>query len=77
MSNTYECSVSNIYIFNLHFKDALIESGGDGYTAEQIFRNRRSCAAFTYDDLILMPGMPSMEFGLSQRTHFLCRAYCL
>lgn len=38
------------------FQNDLIKSGGDGLTAEEIFRNRKSCAAFTYDDVILMPG---------------------
>mmetsp|Transcript_36042 Transcript_36042/g.36723 ORF Transcript_36042/g.36723 Transcript_36042/m.36723 type:complete len:524 (-) Transcript_36042:233-1804(-) len=38
------------------FEEAIGSSGGDGHTAEQIFRNKQICAAYTYDDLILMPG---------------------
>lgn len=29
---------------------------GDGFTADQIFRNPESVSAYTYDDIILMPG---------------------
>eukprot|EP01038_Epipyxis_sp_PR26KG_P004203 gene4203-5976_t len=30
--------------------------GSDGYTAEDIFLNRKSCFAYTYDDIIILPG---------------------
>jgi IMP dehydrogenase len=31
--------------------------GGDGYTAQEIFGDkRRSCYAYTYDDIIILPG---------------------
>lgn len=33
----------------------LCESG-DGYTSKQLFGERRTCYAYTYDDIILMPG---------------------
>ncbi len=29
---------------------------GDGYSAEDVFANRSTCAAYTYDDIILLPG---------------------
>eukprot|EP01041_Mallomonas_annulata_P011417 gene11417-23887_t len=48
------------------FGDALAEVGGDGYTAEQVFRNGKTCAAFTYDDLILMPG--HIDYNLDEIT---------
>lgn len=31
-------------------------SGDDGFSSEQIFRRTASCQAYTYDDVILMPG---------------------
>lgn len=34
----------------------LVDSSGDGYTALQIFGAKRSCYAYTYDDVIVMPG---------------------
>ena len=37
-------------------EDDLYIPGGDGYSAERLFRNRKSCYAFTYDDIIIMPG---------------------
>jgi hypothetical protein len=33
-----------------------IPHGADGYTAKEIFESTRGCVAYTYDDLILMPG---------------------
>ena len=31
--------------------------GGDGYTCQQLFSRRlTSCFAYTYDDLIILPG---------------------
>jgi len=30
--------------------------GLDGYTSNELFSRRRSCNAFTYDDIIVMPG---------------------
>jgi hypothetical protein len=35
---------------------SLIKYGGDGFTAREVFRSGKTCAAYTYDDLILMPG---------------------
>ena len=40
----------------LNFEKRLVDFGGDGYTAEEIFKGGKSCAAYTYDDLILLPG---------------------
>jgi IMP dehydrogenase len=34
----------------------LLKGSGDGYSREQIFRGRKTMYAFTYDDVILMPG---------------------
>ena len=31
-------------------------SSGDGYTAKQMFGERRNCYAYTFDDVIVMPG---------------------
>lgn len=32
-------------------------AGGDGYTAEELFgKKKTTCSAFTYDDVILLPG---------------------
>ena len=36
--------------------DEYVDEGGDGYTALEIFRSGKTCQAFTYDDIILMPG---------------------
>jgi IMP dehydrogenase len=39
------------------FLDNFEIPGGDGYTADQLFGAKRSsCSAFTYDDIIIMPG---------------------
>ena len=40
---------------------ALLSGSGDGYTAKQLFGEKRSCHAYTYDDIILMPG--HVNFG--------------
>jgi IMP dehydrogenase len=34
----------------------LLNGSGDAYNREQIFRHRKTMYAFTYDDVILMPG---------------------
>lgn len=39
-------------------------SGGEGFTASQIFVKNPSCVAYTYDDLIMMPG--HIAFGLDE-----------
>ena len=36
-------------------QDFLVASG-DGYTAKQMFGERRNCYAYTFDDVIVMPG---------------------
>jgi IMP dehydrogenase/GMP reductase len=48
--------------------------GGDGYTADQLFgKNRKSCYAYTYDDIIILPGHvntdctePSLENNITR-----------
>lgn len=30
---------------------------GDGYSGEYLFQNVRSCQAYTFDDVILLPGL--------------------
>lgn len=38
--------------------------GSDGYSADELFgQSRRSCQAYTYDDIILMPGFTTSELG--------------
>ena len=34
----------------------LLESVSEGYTSKQLFEERRNCYAYTYDDIIIMPG---------------------
>jgi hypothetical protein len=34
---------------------------GDGFTAKQIFRNPNLVQAYTYDDIILMPGLEKQK----------------
>lgn len=41
-------------------EDFLISSG-DGYTAKQMFGEKRNCYAFTFDDVIVMPGHMSFK----------------
>lgn len=37
--------------------------GGDGYTADELFGNKKSsCYAFTYDDVIILPGHIGARF---------------
>ena len=38
-----------------NLQDFLVASG-DGYTAKQMFGERRNCYAYTFDDVIVMPG---------------------
>ena len=37
---------------------------GDGFTAKQIFRNPNLVQAYTYDDIILMPGKKKQRYLL-------------
>jgi len=38
--------------------------GADGYTSEQLFgQSRKTCQAYTYDDIIVMPGYSSSDRG--------------
>ena len=32
----------------------------DGYSAVQVFENVKGCIAYTYDDIILLPGMETL-----------------
>jgi IMP dehydrogenase len=43
--------------------DDFLAGSGDGYTAQQLFGERKSCHAFTYDDIILMPGHIDFNAG--------------
>lgn len=47
------------------------ELRGDGFSAEELFGKRRStCHAYTYDDIIIMPGMvrnPAGDVSLESR----------
>ena len=36
--------------------EAFLEGSGDGYSSKQMFGEQKSCYAFTFDDVILMPG---------------------
>lgn len=61
--------MSNFHDLN-ELERKLIDAGGDGFTAAQIFRSGKHCQAFTYDDLILMPGhldLGSEEVSLETR----------
>lgn len=40
-----------------------LESGAVGFTASQIFKKNQACVAYTYDDIIVMPG--HIGFGLT------------
>jgi len=40
-----------------------LNSGACGFSAKQIFNNNQACVAYTYDDLIMMPG--HIAFGLN------------
>ena len=41
-----------------------LNSGAEGYTPSQIFVKNPACVAYTYDDLIMMPG--HIGFGLDE-----------
>ena len=43
---------------------------GDGYSAQEIFRGGKTCQAFTYDDIILMPGNVFFSIKYFWRTQF-------
>lgn len=43
--------------------DETLNSGAMGFTASQIFTKNPACVAYTYDDVIMMPG--HINFGLS------------
>ena len=49
--------------------------GADGYTAEELLgsRKRKSCFAYTYDDVIIMPGYISPSFGEVSLDHNITR----
>lgn len=36
--------------------DKVLDSFCDGYTGQQIFIDKKNCAAFTFDDIIILPG---------------------
>ena len=41
------------------------DESGDGFSAAEIFRNPESVQAYTYDDLIIMPGnFPASSFEI-------------
>lgn len=42
----------------------LIEGTTEGYTSEQIFGQRQNCYAYTYDDIITLPG--HINFGIEE-----------
>ncbi len=44
----------------------LIEGTTEGYTSEQIFGQRQNCYAYTYDDIITLPG--HINFGIEEGT---------
>ncbi|KAL7561048.1 hypothetical protein ACA910_011884 [Epithemia clementina (nom. ined.)] len=44
--------------------DETLNSGAEGFTSSQIFIRNPACVAYTYDDLIMMPG--HIGFGLDQ-----------
>jgi len=46
----------------LEIDDETLNSGAEGFTASQIFVKNPGCVAYTYDDLIVMPG--HINFGL-------------
>lgn len=41
-----------------------LESGAQGFTAQQVFVKNPACVAYTYDDVIMMPG--HIYFGLNE-----------
>jgi IMP dehydrogenase len=46
------------------FPNVMGEQRGDGFSAEELFGKRRStCHAYTYDDIIIMPGMVRNSAG--------------
>ena len=40
---------------------SVIESFCDGYSGDKIFIDKSNCAAYTFDDIIIMPGHVSSE----------------
>lgn len=40
-----------------------VNFGGDGYSATELFHLKKSCQAYTYDDIILMPGHINFNAG--------------
>lgn len=36
--------------------ESLLPANAGGFSAKQVFENTAGCVAYTYDDLILMPG---------------------
>ena len=42
----------------------LLEEVTDGYSAQQLFVDRKNCYAYTYDDIIILPG--HINFGIDE-----------
>lgn len=45
--------------------------GSDGFSAEQIFRNKFVCRSYTYDDILLLPGIKAFGTVPNPLTHYL------
>jgi hypothetical protein len=43
---------------------SLLESVTEGYSSRQLFEEKRNCYAYTFDDIIVLPG--HINFGIDE-----------